>query len=96
MGYAVSAGMSVFTLFAVAGFKRSPWVVVAALASHGVFDFFHAHIVKNPGVPEWWPAFCLSFDVGMAAFLAWLLLTRLDPGTIPDRRVTLKGGQPEC
>jgi len=64
--------MSAFTLAAVIGFKRSPWLVVAGLAAHGTFDFFHASIVTNPGVPRWWPAFCLAFDVGLAGFVAWL------------------------
>jgi hypothetical protein len=27
----------------------------------------HDLIVHNPGVPSWWPAFCLTFDVGAAA-----------------------------
>ncbi|MCA1560748.1 MAG: hypothetical protein LC804_10940 [Acidobacteria bacterium] len=64
--------MSAFVLAAVAGPKRSLWLVVAGLAAHGVFDMFHAHIVHNPGVPEWWPAFCLTYDLGAAGFLAWL------------------------
>jgi hypothetical protein len=54
-----SVGMSAFAVFALAGFTRNMWLVVGALAAHAVFDFFHAHIVDNPGVPEWWPAFCL-------------------------------------
>jgi hypothetical protein len=65
--------MTVFAAFAVAGFKRSLWLVVAALAGHGVMDFFHGHIVTNPGVPEWWPGFCLAYDVGAAACLAWVI-----------------------
>jgi hypothetical protein len=64
--------MSAFLCVAVLGFAFNVWFVVAALATHGVFDFFHGHIVANPGVPEWWPAFCLAFDVGAAGFLAWL------------------------
>jgi hypothetical protein len=64
--------MSGFALVAVAGLKRNLWLVVAALAAHGVFDVFHAHIVHNPGVPQWWPAFCLTYDVGAASSLAWL------------------------
>jgi hypothetical protein len=24
-------------------------------------------------VPGWWPAWCLAYDVGAAAWLAWLL-----------------------
>jgi len=57
----------------VAGFKRSLWLVVAALAAHGVFDLAHGHIIENPGVPRWWPRFCLAYDVTAAAYLAWLL-----------------------
>jgi hypothetical protein len=30
-----SVAMSAFAVFAVAGFKRDPWLVVAALAAHG-------------------------------------------------------------
>jgi len=66
--------MCAFALFAVLGLKRSMWLVVAALAGHGLFDFFHGHIVNNVGVPEWWPAFCMSYDVAAAASLAWLSL----------------------
>lgn len=62
-----------FLLAAAIGFKTNLWLVVAALAAHGVFDFFHARMVANPGVPVWWPAFCLTYDVTAAAFLAWLL-----------------------
>jgi hypothetical protein len=36
-------------------------------------DFFHGRLIANPGVPAWWPLFCLSFDVMAAAYLAWLL-----------------------
>jgi hypothetical protein len=65
--------MAGFLLVAVIGFKKNLWLVVAALAAHGVFDFFHGRVVANPGVPAWWPAFCLTYDVTAAAFLAWLL-----------------------
>jgi hypothetical protein len=62
--------MVVFVVAAVIGFKFYPWLVVACLAGHGVFDAFHDLVVENPGVPEWWPAFCGAFDVGAAVFLA--------------------------
>jgi len=65
--------MTVFAAAAVAGFKGSPWLVVAGLAGHGVMDFFHAGIVNNPGVPEYWPGFCLAYDVAAAVCLAWLI-----------------------
>ena len=65
--------MTGFLLVAVVGFKKSLWLVVAALAAHGVFDLFHGRVVANSGVPVWWPAFCLTYDITAAAFLAWLL-----------------------
>jgi hypothetical protein len=64
---------AVFIALAAAGFKRSLWVVVVALAAHGVFDLAHAAVISNPGVPDWWPGFCLTYDVTAAAYLAWLL-----------------------
>ncbi len=65
--------MSVFAVAAVVGFKSSAWIVVAALAGHGVFDAVHGHLIENAGVPAWWPAWCLAYDVGAAAGLGWLL-----------------------
>ncbi|MFA6311875.1 MAG: hypothetical protein WCV99_02680 [Sterolibacterium sp.] len=65
--------MAAFLGATVLGFKRNLWLVVAALAAHGIFDFFHAQLISNPGVPAWWPAFCLTYDLAAAAYLAWLL-----------------------
>jgi hypothetical protein len=76
---AESAVTGGFALLAAFGFKRSLWLVVAGLAGHGVLDSVHGHLITNPGVPEWWPAFCGTYDVAAAGFLAWLL-TR--PGAI--------------
>ena len=64
--------MTLFVIAAVAGFKRSRWIIVGALAAHGVLDAVHGHIVANAGVPAWWPAWCLAYDVGAAGALAWL------------------------
>ena len=66
--------MSAFVVAAVVGFKRSLWIVSAGLAGHGVFDFLHAGLVTNAGVPEYWPAFCGAYDVGAGSCLAWLLM----------------------
>ena len=68
-----SIGIAVFIGASIAGFRTSLWLVVAALAAHGLFDFFHGRLIANPGVPAWWPLFCLSYDVVAAAYLAWLL-----------------------
>jgi hypothetical protein len=67
---------SAFLALAMAGFKKNPWLIVAGLAGHGVFDFFHYRIIQNPGVPVWWPGFCLSFDVLAGGFFAILLMRR--------------------
>ena len=67
---------AVFIAGAVVGFRSSLWIVSAALAAHGVFDFTHSLFISNPGVPPWWPEFCFAYDVGAAGYLAWLLKTR--------------------
>lgn len=69
---------AVFVAAAVAGFRRSAWITAAALAGHGILDAFHGHLVDNPGVPAYWPPFCLGYDVGAGAWLAWL--TARTPG----------------
>lgn len=66
----------VFVAMAVLGFWKTPWFVVAGLALHGVFDFFHHMMIANPGVPVWWPGWCLSYDVVAAAYFAVLIRVR--------------------
>ena len=63
----------IFVGLAVAGFKSTLWLVVAGLAGHGIFDFLHAQLIHNPGVPVWWPMWCLAYDVTAAVYLAVLL-----------------------
>ena len=72
-----SVVMTLFAAAAVAGFKSSPWIVVVALAGHGLFDAVHGQLIENDGVPVWWPAWCLAYDVGAAVGLAWLLRSRV-------------------
>ncbi len=66
----------VFLLVAVLGYKTSLWWVTAAIAGHGIFDFFHHFLIDNPGVPRWWPGFCLAFDVAFGAWLAAKQITQ--------------------
>jgi hypothetical protein len=63
-----SAVACVFIGAALAGFKSSLWLVVIGLAAHGVFDLFHPHLYANPGVPAWWPSFCLAYDLVAAGY----------------------------
>lgn len=63
----------VFLIAAAVGFRSTLWIVVIALAAHGVFDSMHGRFISNPGVPSFWPEFCLAYDVTAAGFLAWLI-----------------------
>ena len=65
-----------FIAVALAGFRRSLWLVAAALAAHGIFDAVHGALIPNPGVPPWWPEFCAAYDIVAAAYLAWLIRSR--------------------
>jgi hypothetical protein len=46
-----------FLAASIAGFRMSLWLVVGALAAHGIFDYIHHDLIVNRGVPAWWPAF---------------------------------------
>jgi hypothetical protein len=82
MGSSVQALMieslvaGLFLVVAVVGFKKNLWLVVAAIAGHGVFDFFHHLFIENPGVPVWWPGFCMAFDIVASGFLGMLVMRR--------------------
>jgi hypothetical protein len=72
---AVASG---FLLVAVLGFRKNFWLVIAALVGHGVFVFVHHLVIDNPGVPHWWPGFCLAFDGFLGVFLAVRLISLPD------------------
>ena len=71
-----------FSFLAVVGFKRSMWLVAAAIAGHGVFDLFRHLFIENAGVPVWWPGFCAAIDLFLGAWLAVRLIkgTAYPPG----------------
>jgi hypothetical protein len=84
-----------FVVAATAGFKRSQWLVVAALAGHGTLDFVHPHLITNPGVPVWWPNFCMSYDLVAAGYLTALLMIASRNGSEGARpHSVLGGGEP--
>ena len=58
-----SVALAIFAGLAVIGFRTSSWWIAAGLAAHGLFDFFRGGLIANPGVPAWWPGFCMAFDV---------------------------------
>jgi pimeloyl-ACP methyl ester carboxylesterase len=65
---------AVFLGVAVIGFRTSLWLIVAALVAHGTLDLVHHEVIANPGVPAWWPAFCMTIDLAMAGYLSVQLL----------------------
>src|SRR5689334_20631229 len=71
-----SLAAGVFLALAVAGFKKNLWLAVVGLTGHGIFDFFHHHLIANAGVPTYWPGFCMAFDVLVGGFLAVLIRRR--------------------
>ena len=70
----------VFLGIAVAGFKWSTWLTIGGLAAHGIFDWLHSALVGNPGVPAFWPWFCLAFDFLLACCLAFAEVRRARHG----------------
>jgi hypothetical protein len=65
-----------FLLFAIVGYKISLWLVAIGLVGHGVFDIFHHLVIENPGMPHWWPGFCMACDVVLGGFFMVLLWRR--------------------
>jgi len=71
---------TIFIVIAIIGFRTSLWWVAAGIAGHGMFDFFvHPHLIANPGMPVFWPAFCGSIDVALGVLIAILLVRRAIP-----------------
>ena len=68
----------VFLIAVAIGFRRSLWIVAAGLLAHGLYDFAHPWLFANPGVPGFWPPFCLGYDAMAAAWLAAALVKRPD------------------
>jgi hypothetical protein len=65
-----------FSAIAIFGSLRSPLLVGAAIAAHGLFDLVHHVIIQNPGVPSWWPIFCSSIDVPLGLWVMSLWHSR--------------------
>jgi hypothetical protein len=67
---AVESGVAMgFVVLAAVAVTGSPWLLVAALAGHGVKDLWQhrTHFVANT---RWWPPFCMTVDFVVAAIIA--------------------------
>ncbi|GKS57655.1 hypothetical protein YTPLAS18_11820 [Nitrospira sp.] len=65
-----------FSVAAVFGAVRLPVLIGIGLVAHGLFDLIHHAIIPNPGVPSWWPAFCMSFDAVLGLWVIGLYRSR--------------------
>lgn len=85
-----TAVFAVFTLASVVGFRTNLWIVVGALVGHGVFDFAHSLADIDAGVPGWWSGFCLTYDLGAAFYMGWLLVNSKLAAEHPDFAMTVE------
>lgn len=79
---------SVFSVLAVVGYRRNLWLVATGIVGHGVFDslrhvFSSNPAINDPGVPAFWPGFCLVFDV---IFGGWLMVRLLRSRDLAEPR----------
>jgi len=65
-----------FLLLSAIGFRMNMWLIALAMVGHGVFDLVQGSVIPNPGVPPWWPGFCMAFDVFFGGWLAAILMRR--------------------
>lgn len=63
-----------FAALAVVGIAFSSWWLVAGWILHAAWDARHHAGRRGDWVPRHYPMFCLSYDLGLAAFAAWLAL----------------------
>ena len=72
----VAAGFVVLAAVAITG---SPWLLVIALAGHGLKDLWQ-HRTQFVRGTRWWPPFCMTVDFVVAAIIAIEIAAGLDFG----------------
>jgi hypothetical protein len=63
-----------FAGLAVAGLGASPLILAVAWALHALWNFLHRVTLLGDEVPEGYPGFCMTFDLVMAGFTAYMWL----------------------
>jgi hypothetical protein len=67
---AVESGVATgFVILAAVAITGSPWLLVAALAGHGLKDLWQ-HRTQFVRGTRWWPPFCMTVDFVVAAIIA--------------------------
>jgi hypothetical protein len=62
----------VFVSLGMVGLWISPLILAAAWVLHAFWDFLHHITALGDGVPEGYPAFCISYDLLLAGFVAYM------------------------
>lgn len=65
---------ALFAGIAVIGIALSAWWLVVGWTLHAAWDARHHAGRRGDWVPRHYPMFCLTYDLGLAAFAAWLVL----------------------
>lgn len=63
-----------FAAIAVFGIAFSAWWLAAGWTLHAAWDARHHAGRRGDWVPRHYPMLCLSYDLGLAVFAAWLAL----------------------
>lgn len=58
-----------FVIIAAAAILKSPWLLVAGLAGHGLKDLWQ-HRTDFVSTTRWWPPFCMMVDFVVAVGIA--------------------------
>jgi len=63
-----------FVLIGIFGLWFSPWLLVAGLFLHGVWDLVHHNNTYLVEIPKWYIPFCATYDMTMALYIGYTLL----------------------
>jgi hypothetical protein len=64
------AGFPLYTALAILGIRRSPWLLAAGIAAHGLaWDSWH-YFTKTAYIPGWYAIGCFLVDIGLGIYIA--------------------------
>lgn len=77
-------GVAIYGSFAMLSLVGSPWWLAAGWLVHPFWDIqFHYIGTGSAFTPDWYALACAGFDVLVAAYIAYGILTKSDPSLQP-------------
>lgn len=64
------AGVALYSLLAVLGWRVSPWFLVLGWGGHVAWDMVLHGGGSTPFVPSWYPSACFAYDLIVALYIA--------------------------